>query len=175
MCKLLGEKEKTNESKNKQLKNWKNFFSYEKIGREFVIYKIYSYDEVENNLFKTLLEDKLAYSICVLLQFYKIATDANIMIISNNKLAQSIGLINDNFIKYRIYSLDSNDKVKEKLKMFEDDLAHNDFALLSNMPQLYKNKYIKEIISKSIILNIIILCFFKKFIFPILFFIYKIP
>ena len=149
MCKLLGEKEKTNESKNKQLKNWKNFFSYEKIGREFVIYKIYSYDEVENNLFKTLLEDKLAYSICVLLQFYKIATDANIMIISNNKLAQSIGLINDNFIKYRIYSLDSNDKVKEKLKMFEDDLAHNDFALLSNMPQLYKNKYIKEISNRD--------------------------
>ena len=149
MCKLLGEKEKTRNPKEKQLEHWKNFFEYEKINNKFVIYKIYSYEEAENNIFKSILEDNIAYSICVLLQFYKLASQSNKMIISTSKLAESVGLINKNFIKYRIYSSDSNGTIKGKLKTFEKELENNDFSLINKMPYRSKNKYIKEITEKD--------------------------
>ena len=147
MCLLLGQTEKRGKQKEKQLKNWSNYFSYKLWGRKIIIEKIYSTDEITINLLKDQLNDNLIYEMCLFLDAYCEIVDTNIISISISRLAQVIGFINYKYFKYQMDRIDLSQN-HFKASSLESDLIKNNFGpvkpyLSDKNLEIYKNKILE--------------------------------
>lgn len=113
LCNILKEPIKTGNAKSAQLKEWKRYFDYEKIGNKFLILDVYEeplekeYQYPANAVYIKYIETMLLSLLA--------ATEGNMITITPQSLYQTFGMINNQF--YAIGNLESPERLKELQKI----------------------------------------------------------
>lgn len=137
LCELLNEPYKNGNAKEAQLKEWKRYFDYEKIGTKFLILDVYSeplekeYQYPSNAIYIKYIE--------VLLLSLLASTEGNRIKIAPQSLYKTFGMINDDFT--RIQRLEKDERLKELQKVHE---YMTDFEI-DNFFERCKSKFSKVI------------------------------
>lgn len=103
LCKTLNLSPVSSPStKQKQLDKWKLYFKFTQSGRMFTINKIYSEDELVQNIISflsdsSISDNTLSYLLLSFLYSYYVYSGQTIIPISNSALAMSLGFFNENF------------------------------------------------------------------------------
>lgn len=103
LCKTLNLSPVSSPStKQKQLDKWKLYFKFTQSGRIFTINKIYSENELVQNIISflsdsSISDNTLSYLLLSFLYSYYVYSGQTIIPISNSALAMSLGFFNENF------------------------------------------------------------------------------
>ena len=150
MCLLLDEPEKEGKSKILQLENWKRYFDWDKQGHKFIITVIYDIPlpKVDNRGKSEGSRNKGIYAQYVdnLLMEYLMDTKhvyENTVYTTNNKIAESIGIVNYN---YRT-ALSNQEKFYNTIK--DDFGIYNNVYCMYDTINLIKTK-VREVIKSSL-------------------------
>ena len=104
LCSLLEEPEKTNpNTRQKQLDEWKKYFSFTMKGRKFTNIHVFSEEQMIQNDLEDLLSDSLNFSFLVMLVLYHSSKHQSYLLASDSSLARVLGLVSESFKQYLPY------------------------------------------------------------------------
>lgn len=102
LCKTLNLSPTYSSTQQKQFDKWKLYFNFTQSNRMFFINKIYSINEVSQNIISyfsdsSISNNTLSYLLLSFLYSYYVYSGQTIIPISNSTLAMSLGFFNENF------------------------------------------------------------------------------
>ena len=100
MCEKIGDIPSTNGARRKhQFEDWKRYIDWKSVGRSnFTKIKVFSEEEVVENIFEKCMTDSLSYTLSAFLVLYASYSDGKTRLYTSySELAKSFGMFNEDF------------------------------------------------------------------------------